>query len=266
MLKSFNKLVFVTALFFAVKTEGKEFPKSNPLTVSSYNAEEWRFGLGTGFSFYQGNQRNYNEITRNFGVFTEFKPSFVFEVFKQYDASLEFGARLTHGTMETLKSNNTLGLYCEFDDIQFNGQYSLNNNIDLRSSAVTFNLQAGLGFVYFKSYFFGVNPNLKTMDRIYASVGYQNTLDGQFPGIAVSKKVQNKPIAIIGNVGFNIGLRVTPILHLYWQNNFAVSTSNKMSGNLFKRSWIPPDGYLYTGILLSIRMGAGPSRYGCPKF
>jgi len=233
---------------------------TNIMGVNRLKTEEWRIGAGVGFALYVGNQRSFTQLTIKEGPYTEFRPSYVVEVFKQRYNTLEYGVRFIQGTSQVLKSENTLGLQCNFNDVQFNAQYSLNENIALSKSPVTFNLQAGLGLIYFNAKFFTVNPRTY-QEIVITAVGYNTEYDG-----IASRQLPAKQIAPIGNLGFNIGYRLSPIFALYWQNNLSLAATNKMSGNLFKRSMIPPDGYFYTGFLISARLELGGTRYGCPKF
>jgi hypothetical protein len=262
-------LLFLLLLqsFLLAADNGKDINKYTgllmPENVQRFKAEDWRIGLGAGFAFYVGNQRSFTEITTKFGQFTEFRPSFVVEVFKRIDTHFEIGGRFINGRSEVLKSKNTLGVRNDFNDFQFNVQYSINDNIDLSASPFTFNAQAGLGLIYFSSKFFEVDPVRKIEDRVLSAVGYGDLYRNSS---VVTRQIPDKQLVPIGNLGFNIGARLSPVIALYWQNNLSLSLTNKMSGNLFKRSQIPPDGYFYTGLLLSFRLGTGANRYGCPKF
>lgn len=261
-------LLFLLLLqsFFVIADNGIHLQYNSvlaPQKTQRFKAEDWRIGAGAGFAFYVGNQRSFTELTTKFGEFTEFRPSFVVEVFKRINTHFEVGARFINGRSEVLKSQNTLGVRNDFNDIQFNVQYSINDNIDLSGSPLTFNAQAGLGLIYFSSKFFGVDPVRRIEDKVYSAVGYGDLYRNSS---VVARQIPEKQLVPIGNLGFNIGLRLSPVIALYWQNNLSLALTNKMSGNLFKRSQIPPDGYFYTGLLLSFRLGAGANRYGCPKF
>ncbi|MFN4083240.1 MAG: hypothetical protein ACK4K9_06370 [Bacteroidia bacterium] len=237
---------------------------------SNFSLSSWRVGFGTGVAFYMGDQRYLTKITTKFGPFTEFRPSFVAEIFKVYNQRVEFGLRYINGQSETLKSENTLGVQNKFQDLQFNVQYSFNRNIAMNRSRFTFNGQAGLGLITFQSKFIGVDPILKKQNYLYSAVGYGNQYSDILP---TNKNIPNKPIVPIGNLGINLGYRIAPFLSIYWQNNLSLAPTYYLSGNLYKWSILPPDGYFYTGFLVSINFGqasnGGARNYGkykCPKF
>jgi hypothetical protein len=220
--------------------------------------EDFRFGGGVGNAFYLSNQMDY-AITRNYGAFDEVRPTYFGAIYKAINDDFEMGFHYRHGSMQTLKSENTQGSQCDFDEAQFNVAYSFNHNIRLTESRFTVNGTIGLGGTYFKSMYFTVDQDAKEIDEIYASVGYG--------GSTLSRKDQaKKQAAVIGNFGVSLGFRLFKNMTLYWENNVNISTSNKMSGNLHKRSWIPPDGYFFTGIGLFINITPSRGRLSCPKF
>lgn len=229
----------------------------------AFLAQEWRIAIGAGYAFYAGNQREYTNIVWGYGQITELQPNFTLEVFKQINDYFEVGGRYTLGHMQGVNLRNNLGYECEFNEVSANLQYSINENIALNNGPFTFNVQAGLGLIHFQSQFFEVSPVTKQITTVYSAVGYGDLYKNS---VAVTRQEPDRVLAPIGNIGLNIGFRLGSQIHLYWNNNLSVSTTNKMSGNLFKKSKIPPDGYLYTGLALSIRLGAGAARYGCPKF
>ncbi len=242
---------------------------SNPKNKLSYRApiEDWRFGLGYGTSLYFSDQMDYT-ITRNYGSFKEIRPTYFFGIFKNLNSSFEIGLNGQHGSMLTLKSENTQGSQCDFDEVQFITQYSLNDNIALSESRVTFNAQIGLGAIRFSAMYFTIDPTTQAIDNIVSTVGYGFYENRYFPGNTNAQKdLANKKMVVIGNLGLNLGVRVFDGLTVYWENSFNISTSNKLSGNLYKYSWIPPDCYVFSGIGLYINFsGNNQKKLSCPKF
>lgn len=220
--------------------------------------ENFRFGVGAGNAFYLTNQMD-NVITRNYGVFDEIRPTSILAIYKAINEDWEIGLNYRSGGMQTLKSEYTQGSQCNFNEIQFIIAYSFNHNINLTNSRFTANGQLGLGGNYFKSRYFEVYQDNKAIGTYFSTVGYNGVLKG-------SKNQNEKQAAIIGNFGITLGFKLLKNLSVYWENNVNISTSNKMSGNLHKRSWIPPDGYFFTGIGLFINITPSRGRLSCPKF
>ncbi len=173
------------------------------------------------------------------------------------------------GSFQTLKSNNTQGIQCNYQEIQSNWQRSLNDNVNMAAikNRWTVNLQYGFGLIYFKSKYFTLNPNNLTIDasKIYSSVGYGFEPVTESNG-SIINNFPKKKVAIIGNLGFNFGYRISKHLSIYWENTLQVSTSNKLSGNINKVAKIPPDCYYYSGLSIFYRFGVGGGRLGCSKF
>jgi hypothetical protein len=98
-------------------------------------------------------------------------------------------------------------------------------------------------------------------------VGYGN----QYVGVA-ARNIPEKQNVFIGNIGLNFGARLLPYVALYWQNSLNLAPTYYLSGNLFKTSWLPPDGYFYTGLLVSVNFGKPyggtkySKKYKCPRF
>lgn len=198
-------------------------------------------------------------ITSNFGNFNENRTAKTIAFYKTINNNWEIGVFARDASMLTLKSENTQGLECFFQDAQIGVQYSFNDNIDLSRSAFTFNGSLGLGLIHFKSRYFGVNPISEKEISNYATIGF-----GIEDGYLGTRNSPDKVTAVTGHAGFNIGLRVSDNLRIYLENNFNLTTTNKLSGNLFKYSWIPTDGYWYSGIALYI--GFGGKTDACPRF
>ncbi|MDP1725738.1 MAG: hypothetical protein Q8M15_03070 [Bacteroidota bacterium] len=220
----------------------------------------WRFGGGLGYSLYFTNQIDYT-ITTNYGNFNELIPSYFIGIYKKINTSFEVGIAARHASMLTLKSENSQGTQCDYNDVQAIIQYSFNDNIGLNNSRITWNAQIGLGAVNFRSMYFTVNTDTREILEIYSTLGY---------GLkrANKKDIADRKTVIVGNFGINIGLRVFQNMSVYFENSFNISTSNKMSGNLYKKSWIPPDCYVFSGVGIYFNLGNGGTdkRIDCPKF
>jgi hypothetical protein len=171
----------------------------------------------------------------------------------------EVGFQFKTGHLLTLKSENTQGSTCDFNEGQFNVNYSFNQNVGLTRDRYTVNAQIGIGATQFRSKYFTVNTAVESIDQVFSTVGYEGTLIS-------SNDQANKQVAIIGNFGLVLGYRLSERLCVYWENSVNISTSNKMSGNLYKRSWIPPDGYFFSGIGIYFKISPQKGRLGCPKF
>jgi hypothetical protein len=243
---------------FSIELENNKLSISQNASPRRGDISDYRFGGGAGYSLYISNQMDY-KITKDFGEFNELIYSYHGGISKTLGRDLEVGVQFRHGQLMTLKSEDTQGSTCDFDDLQFNLDYSLNHNVGLTDGKYTFNARIGLGGTMFRSRYFVTNPETQLITKTIASVGY----NGQMP----AGRVQNeKQKAIIGNIGMVLGMRLTNNLTLYWETTTNISTSNKMSGNLYKRSWIPPDGYFFTGIGLYINFGGQSNKIGCPRF
>ncbi len=242
---------------FSIELDHSKVSVLQNATPPRGDISDYRFGFGVGYSLYATNQMDY-KITRNFGEFNELITSYQGGFSKVVNRDFEWGLQFRHGHLMTLKSENTQGSTCDFDDLQFNIDYSLNHNAGLRNGNFTLNTRIGLGGTMFRSRYFLTNPETMLITKTIASVGY----DGQMPAGLVQKEKQK---AIIGNLGIVLGFRLGNNLTLYWETTTNISTSNKMSGNLAKKSWIPPDGYLFTGVGLYVNFGRS-NQIGCPRF
>jgi hypothetical protein len=220
--------------------------------------EDFRFGGGVGYGFYVTNQMDY-VITTNFGEFKELIPSYFGSIYKSLNRNFEVGLQFRNGHLLTLKSENTQGSTCDFNEAQFMVNYSFNHNVNLEQQPFTYNAHIGLGLTQFRSKYFTVNVAKEEIEDVLASVGYNGE-------IVSSKDQLEKQITVIGNFGLSIGWRLNRTFSLYFENSVNISTSNKMSGNLFKRSWIPPDSYYYTALGLYIKIKPNRGQIGCPKF
>ncbi|MFY8019969.1 MAG: hypothetical protein ACOVP1_02180 [Bacteroidia bacterium] len=218
----------------------------------------YRLGVGSGYTYYLGNQMDY-EITSGFGNFNENRVGQNLGFYKALNNQWELGGFVRNTSMLTLKSENTQGVECIFQDAQFTAQHSFNDNIELSGSPITFNATLGLGFIYFQSRYFTVDPVTAKEIQNFSTIGY-----GYADGFDGQKHDPSKRIAVTGHAGFNIGIRITKNINIYQENNFNLTTSNMLSGNLYKRSWIPTDGYWYSGLALYIRWGNKAD--ACPRF
>lgn len=220
--------------------------------------EDFRFGGGIGTGLYVTNQVDY-AITTNFGPFKELQNHYTFGVFKVLNEDFEAGIHYRNGHLLSLKSENTQGTSCDFDEVQIQVNYSLNHDVGMTAGRYTINAQAGLGANRFRSMYFLVDPNLKQIDQVVSTVGYENS-------IISWKDEPNKVTTLIGNLGIVLGYRLSQNFMLYWENSLNMSISNKMSGNLMKKHWLPPDSYFFSGLGLYINFTTSKDKLSCPKF
>lgn len=254
--------------FIAVASVNAGTPLTNNKLLASsmpmYTLDGWRVGFGLGYALYVGDQMD-NTLTKNFGDFKELRTNITLGAFKAINQEKERGIVFKHGSFQTLNTANSKGIQCDFNELQFMFQYSFNENVGLNSGPFTCNLQYGFGVTSFKSMYFTVNPNFQTIDVIKSSVGY-NLQSGKDLNGNDLEHIAGKKIAFLGNIGLNLGFKVGRNLTLYYENSFQASMSNKLSGNLFKISIVPPDCYFYTGFALYYRFGGSISKLSCPRF
>jgi hypothetical protein len=238
-------IFYIFFILFSVKTNAQFF-------------DGLRVGIGVGKSIYWGSQMDFAFRTNTYGK-SEFNNGYNFQIYKAINNSSELGFRYLTAELWSFKSKNTLALNTHVDEFSFIYQYSLNNNIDLSKSRITFNVSAGLGLINFKSIFYSIDkPN--DFSNISSSVGYGNIFTS-------SKKVEpNKITALSGTIGFNVGVRLATNLSLYFENSFTLSGSNKITGNLMINSSIPNNGYTYHALSIYLNLGNQKGKIGCPKF
>lgn len=258
----FFLLVINFAIANAVTPQKSTLKLLNPAPYVS-GLDGWRFGFGLGYAIYLGDQMDF-VLTRNFGEFKELRTNITLGAYKIKNQENEWGFVFKHGSFQTLKSANTQGIQCDYNELQMMFQYSLNENVGLNAGPFTCNIQLGFGAMSYKSMYFTVNPNFQSIDVIQSSVGYGLGSAKDLNGKEMAH-IPGKKIAFLGNVGVNLGFKVGRSLILYFENSFQASMSNKLSGNLSKISVIPPDCYFYTGFALYYRFGGSISRLGCPK-
>jgi hypothetical protein len=223
----------------------------------SANWEDFRFGFGVGYGLYVTNQMDY-KITTNYGDFKELIPTYFASVYKNVNNNLEVGLLARFGSLLTLKSENTQGSSCDFNEVQASVVHSFNKDIGMEGKPFTINGIFSLGITNFKSKFFSIDPITEKEKKIFSQVGYGGVEDKL-----------NQPVrqtAIIGNTGIAMGYRFSRSLSMYWENTFNLSTSNKMTGNLNKKSYIPTDGYFFSSVGLYIRFSDRKGQLSCPRF
>ena len=247
MKKPINLILVVITFFLSIYANSQ-----------SRNGDSFRIGIGMGYNYYLGDQMDY-KITSSFGNFNENRTGKTIAFYKSINNKWELGAFARDASMMTLKSENTQGLECIFQDVQLTTQYSFNENINLNKSSTTINATFGLGIINFQSRYFEVEPISGKEMSNFTTIGF-----GIQNGFSGSKHDPNKVTAVTGHVGLNIGFRISKNINFYLENNFNLTTTNKLSGNLFKYSWIPPDGYWYSGIALYIRFNKKEA--ACPRF
>lgn len=259
-----NKIIVMIILScfiecMSLTTFGKSSATLNAPRRGGFNISDYRIGGGVGYGLYLTNQMDYT-ITRNFGDYKELIPSYFLSVNKQINNDFEIGVEYRHGHLMTLKSDNMQGTSCDFNDAYALFDYSLNHNVGMTSSRFTINYQMGLGLTSFRSKYFLTNIITEREDKVVSSVGYE----GQ---IISGKDQKNKQLALIGTLGLNMGYRLSRNVCIYWSNSVNMSTTNKMTGNLFKRSWLPPDNYFFSSLGVYFNLGGGKQGYlGCPRF
>ncbi len=267
-----SKLLTISFLC-VISLEGfsKEFSFSKPVGLNATKKYETkgstRLGLSTGFNLYIGTQMDY-QLTRNFGDINELKLGYGIGVYRSMNDNWEFGTTFRRGSFASLKSNKTQGIMGNFNELQFNFQKSLNNNILLDVASLTFNVQLGFGGLYYQSQYFYTDPRKQSITQIASSVGYGYSERGQFG----ARKIYNEPdkkLALTGNVGFNIGYRLSGNMMLYFENIYTQTTSNQLSGNLTMEEATIPDGMFYSGLSLYLNLGKQVGSFGrnsCPRW
>lgn len=219
-----------------------------------------RVGVGVGGSLYYGTQMD-EKISFSTYDKSEVNLGYNFQMYKAINSNSEFGVRYLSTSLWSFKSNNELALNADLQDISILYQRSLNDNIVLDGSRFTYNLEAGLGLCYFRSAFYNIIHPETGIPMPFTAVGYGNiaTVNGK----VISEKLL-QPLFI---VGFNIGYRISPMVTLYFENSLSLTNSNKLSGNLLRKSSIPPDGYTFHALTLYINYSSitKASRLKCPK-
>ncbi len=264
-------LIIGVMMLFSVMVFSKELDINKPLGMNSTQKYETkgstRLGISTGVNLYIGTQMDYN-FTRNFGDINELKLGYGLGVYRSMNNNWEYGATLKQGSFASLKSNNTQGVMGDFNEMQINFQKSLNNNILLDVASLTFNLQLGFGGIYYQSQYFYTDPRKQSITQIASSIGYGYSGEGQFR----AQRFYNTPdkkFAALGNIGFNIGYRLSGNMTLYFENIYTQTTSTTFSGNLLMESNFPPDGIFYSGMSLYLNLGKKIGSFGrnsCPRW
>jgi hypothetical protein len=264
-------LIIVILMCFSLLVYSNEFGMNKPLGLNSiqkYGTKgSTRLGISTGVNLYVGYQMDY-QLTRNFGEINELKLGYGLGVYRTMNNNWESGLTLKQGSFSSLKSNNTQGIMGKFNEIQFNLQKSLNENILLDVASLTFNVQFGLGAIQYQSQYFYLDPKKQSITQIASSVGYGYTGQGEFRAQKFYN-IPDKKIAIVGNIGFNIGYRLSGNMMLYFENIYSQSTSTKLSVNLIMDTKVPPDGIFYSGLSLYVNLGKKVGSFGrnsCPRW
>ncbi len=216
-----------------------------------------RFGGGVGYSLYTGNQMD-QKISFSTRGKSELNLGSTLQMHVAINDKYEIGIKYLTTSLWSFKSKDQLGLSAEIEELGLILQRSLNDNIKINDDRFTFNVFAGVGACRFKSAFYDFsNPNLP-----FTSVGYGN--NATVTGISLPEKLV-QPI-LIG--GFSIGFRMTEFMTIYFENSFSTTNSNKISGNLFRKNAIPPDGYTFHALTLYLNLykSRDSRRIRCPRF
>lgn len=267
-----KKGLFISVMMlFSLMGFSKELEFSKPLGMNSTQKYETkgstRLGISTGVNLYIGTQMDY-QLTRNFGDINELKLGYGLGVYRTMNNNWEFGAVLKQGSFASLKSNKTQGIMGNFNEMQINFQKSLNNNILLDVASLTFNLQLGFGGIYYQSQYFYTDPRKQSITQIASSIGYGYSGEGQFRAQKFYN-IPDKKFAAVGNIGFNIGYRLSGNMILYFENIYTQTTTTTLSGNLLMDSNFPPDGIFYSGLSLYLNLGKKIGSFGrnsCPRW
>ena len=220
-----------------------------------------RIGGGIGGSLYFGTQMDEKISLSTFDK-SEINLGYNFQVYKSINENSELGFRYLSTSLWSFKSNNELALNADLQEFSILYQRSLNDNINMNGSRFTFNLQAGLGLCYFRSAFYNIIHPEDGITIPLTAVGYGDiqTVNGQ--------NIKEKLLQPLFIGGFNIWYRINPFLSIYFENSLSLTNSNKLSGNLLRKSSIPPDGYTYHALTIYINYSQfnSASRLKCPKF
>jgi hypothetical protein len=216
-----------------------------------------RIGGGVGYSLYTGNQMDQNISFSTRGK-SELNLGNTLQMHVAINDKYEIGIKYLTTSLWSFKSKDQLGLSAEIDELGIMLQRSLNDNIKINDGRFTFNVFAGVGACSFKSAFYDFSdPN-----KPFTSIGYGN--NATVSGISLPEKLV-QPI-LIG--GFSIGFRMTDFLTIYLENSYSTTNSNKISGNLFRKNAIPPDGYTFHALTLYLNLykSRDSRRIRCPRF
>lgn len=220
-----------------------------------------RIGGGAGYSLYAGNQMD-GSISLSTRGKSELNSGNTIQLHVAINDRYELGIKYLTTNLWSFKSKDQLGLSAEIEELGLIIQRSLNDNIRLDDSRFTYNVFAGIGFCQFKSAFYDFSIPTGGFNMPLTSVGYGN--NPTISGISLPNKLI-QPI-LIG--GISIGFRITDFMTIYFENSYSTTNSNKISGNLFRKNAIPPDGYTFHALSLYLNLykNLGSKRIGCPRF
>ncbi|MFZ4797424.1 MAG: hypothetical protein ACOYMA_08005 [Bacteroidia bacterium] len=230
------------------------------LFSTSINAQVFdnlRFGGGIGSSYYWGSQSDNIPKLDTYGK-NELNTGFNFQIYKAVDYKNEFGIRYLKTQLWSFKSNNTQAINVDLNEFAFVYQRSLNDNVGISSSPITFNMLFGIGIIRYSAMAYSISP--KQEFNVSSSVG-----NGYQP-VPIDWLIRDKQTTAAGLVGFNMGVRVARILTLYFENTFTLSASNNITGVLTYKGKLPVNGYTYHALSLYFNLGNQRGKLGCPKF
>jgi hypothetical protein len=253
-------VVFTSTRSFASITtvfSNNYLPKKVKSAATLPAKEDFRFGGGVGFGLFVTNQMDYH-VTTNFGDYRELLPTYFAGVYKKVNPNLEIGMQGRFGSLFTLKSDNTQGSRCDFNELQVSAVYSFTKDVSMEWEKFTVNGIVGFGVTNFRAKYFTVNPRTQREELVVASVGYGNKDAKGFQA--------ERQTAFIGHAGLAIGYQLNNLVSLYGEATYNMCASNKLSGHLLKTNFYPQDGYFYTSVGVFIRFGDRRGQLGCPKF
>lgn len=244
--KSIVKTKF-TILFFLFSTT----------TIYSQVLDGVRIGGGIGISYYWGTQSDNIPKLNTYGK-NELNIGYNFQIYKAIDYKNEFGIRYLKTQLWSFKSKNTQAINVDLNEFAFVYQRSLNDNIGISSSPVTFNMLLGLGIIRYSAMAYSISPQQEFNKTSSVGNGYQP--------VPIDLLIRDKQTTAAGLIGLNMGVRIARNLTLYFENTFTLSASNNITGLLTYKGKLPVNGYTYHALSLYINLGNQRGKLSCPKF
>jgi hypothetical protein len=221
-----------------------------------------KIGIGTGLNFYVGSAGD-GKITAKQGNYTELKNATDIFILTKLNATWDIGLRYTESHLWSLFANNEiLAFESHAKDIQVIANKEITPNF---MNGTPFNLEAifGLGFAKYHAKMYSTDKNINNFST---SIGYgRNETNAE--GVIIHEASERNTFLM--SSGLKLNYNLFSKFNLFLESRINLTTTSRFSGNMYKKSSIPPDAFWSNliGIELSLgQRGNSSKKIGCPRF
>ncbi len=221
-----------------------------------------RIGIGTGINLYTGTAGD-AKITFAKGNYSELKNATDFFVLTKLNSKWDVGFRYTQGHLWSFFVNSQiLAFEAHTQDIQIIANRDITPAF---FNGYQFSLEAlfGAGFANFQSKMYSTDPSVSAFST---SIGYGRN-ETNAAGIQLHQASTINTFLI--STGLKLNYHIHSLVNIFWESRLNLTSTGKLSGNMFRKSNIPPDAFWSNLIGLEFSLGRNKNnskRISCPRF